>query len=136
MGLRQWGNEQSKGIQVALVLGILIGVVVLTVVGAAVVGAFVLGVGESVPTAPQASFSVSASAGGDTVRIIHSGGESIEASSLAVEVPDRTVPWAPADGTVDAKDELAAENVESGTEITVVWTGEDAAEMVLLTYVV
>jgi len=134
MGVRQWWQEQRTAVQAALVVGVLFGVVVVTVVGAAVLGTFVLGVGDPVGTAPEASFSVDS--GDGTVTVAHGGGESVDPSALTLEVGDRTVSWSPPDGSVDEGDEVVVEDVESGTEVRLLWTGEDGEETVLLDYVV
>jgi FlaG/FlaF family flagellin (archaellin) len=67
--------------------------VAITVILAAVIGTFVLGLGGNVNSAPQAQFSYSFgadytddSADGDTFSIVHDGGDTITASTLSIAI--------------------------------------------------
>jgi flagellin-like protein len=70
---------------VSPVIGVIL-MVAITVILAAVIATFVLGLGDQVSsTAPQASFSFDwngGSGGADTLNITHDGGDSIEADNL------------------------------------------------------
>lgn len=69
---------------VSPVIGVVL-MVAITVILAAVIGAFVLDLGErSGDASPQASLSVSTNVGTDTVSIEHGGGEGLDASEIRV----------------------------------------------------
>jgi flagellin-like protein len=77
---------------VSPVIGVIL-MVAITVILAAVIGTFVLGLGDQVQdTAPQASFTFDyekdANSGGDVLDITHDGGDTISASSLNVSIAD------------------------------------------------
>jgi len=68
---------------VSPVIGVIL-MVAITVILAAVIGAFVLGLGDQASsTAPQASFNFDFS-GDDSVNVTHNGGDTIQNSSLTV----------------------------------------------------
>ena len=75
---------------VSPVIGVIL-MVAITVILAAVIGTFVLGLGDQVSeSAPQASFSFDFNvSGNNSVTITHEGGETLEASNIGVE-GDRT----------------------------------------------
>jgi len=118
---------------VSPVIGVIL-MVAITVILAAVIGTFVLGLGDQVDeNAPQASFSFEfADNGGfdggtgDYVNITHDGGETLDNSTLEVQgdgstdlsyVSDST--W---DDAVDSGDQIVYENVDSGETVRIVWT--------------
>ncbi|MUW14454.1 type IV pilin [Halorubrum sp. CBA1125] len=71
---------------VSPVIGVIL-MVAITVILAAVIGTFVLGLGDSLGTSqPTAQLSVSLDETADTVTIEHRGGDSIESDSLRVVV--------------------------------------------------
>jgi len=94
---------------VSPVIGVIL-MVAITVILAAVIGTFVLGLGDQLQaTSPQASFGFDTSStddatGPDTVTITHESGDSIEASNLVISASaaisttsgddnDNTEPW-------------------------------------------
>jgi len=118
---------------VSPVIGVIL-MVAITVILAAVIGTFVLGLGDQVSeNAPQASFSIEfadnggfSGGTGDYVNITHDGGETLDNSTLDVEgdgadslsyVSDST--W---DDAISSGDEISYENVNSGETIRIVWT--------------
>ena len=118
---------------VSPVIGVIL-MVAITVILAAVIGTFVLGLGDQVSdNAPQASFSFEFADNsgfdggtGDYVNITHDGGETLENSTLSVQgdgsndltyVSDST--W---DDAISAGDQIVYENVNSGETVRVVWT--------------
>jgi len=118
---------------VSPVIGVIL-MVAITVILAAVIGTFVLGLGDQVSdNAPQASFSFEFSDNsgfdggpGDYVNITHDGGETLDNSTLEVQgdgsdtltyVSDST--W---DDATSSGDRIVYENVNSGETIRVVWT--------------
>ena len=123
---------------VSPVIGVIL-MVAITVILAAVIGTFVLGLGDQVSdNAPQASFSFDfddgnsdgfGGAGDDVVNVTHEGGETIENSTLSVK-GDGTNDlsyvtgdsnWGD-DDVVSAGERISFENVDAGETIRVVWT--------------
>ena len=127
---------------VSPVIGVIL-MVAITVILAAVIGTFVLGLGDSVQQqSPTASFSFEYnesgagwSTDGGNVTAIHEGGDSIDAERLAINVGGTSFNstdidgW---DGTVSAGSsgtvELASgDGAESGDAVRVVWTAADGS---------
>jgi len=73
---------------VSPVIGVIL-MVAITVILAAVIGTFVLGLGDSLEQAPQAQ--ISFEAGGSDVQISHDGGDSIPTGELSLNSPDGSV---------------------------------------------
>lgn len=130
MGLRERFGELETPIQIVLVLGVVVvifvGLVAATVVGAAVVGTFVLGVGNQASSdVPQVSFTTDSANG--QVTITHAGGDPIDPTRLLVRVDGSESTWATLAGTADpveAGDEISVE-ADSGTEVVVVYDGPE-----------
>ncbi|PHQ47361.1 type IV pilin [Halorubrum sp. C3] len=81
-------NNQSNADDRAVspVIGVIL-MVAITVILAAVIGTFVLGLGDQLgDTAPQASFTVDSADSNGTVNITKTGGQSIAASDLTLSV--------------------------------------------------
>ncbi|WP_336338267.1 type IV pilin N-terminal domain-containing protein [Haloarcula brevis] len=73
---------------VSPVIGVIL-MVAITVILAAVIATFVLGLGDQVSnTAPQASFSTDYDSGNSHLTITHDGGDSIKASNLYIRGTD------------------------------------------------
>jgi len=118
---------------VSPVIGVIL-MVAITVILAAVIGTFVLGLGDQVSdNAPQASFTFEfADSGGfdggtgDYVNITHDGGETLENSTLEVQGDGGTdlsyVSGSTWDSSISSGDRISYENVNSGETIRVVWT--------------
>jgi len=75
-------SEPSDNRGVSPVIGVIL-MVAITVILAAVIGGFVLGLGGDLQSAPQAQISVSA-AGNGAVDISHDGGDAMTATDLIV----------------------------------------------------
>jgi len=118
---------------VSPVIGVIL-MVAITVILAAVIGTFVLGLGDQVSeNAPQASFSFEFSdnngdgyGGGsdDYANLTHEGGETLEKADIDVTGDDGDVNQTadfPSD-TIDAGDTATYNEVNSGETIRVVWT--------------
>ena len=103
------------------VIGVIL-MVAITVILAAVIGTFVLGLGDQVSeSAPQASFSFDFN-DSDGVNITHEGGETLEAGNLNVSNSSASVGVNFPD-TVSAGDtSLHADIAPSGETIRVIWT--------------
>jgi len=98
------GGDEDRA--VSPVIGVIL-MVAITVILAAVIGTFVLGLGDRVSQASPNSnfgFSYSGSAGNaDTVEITHDGGDGIESEQLKVTVGGNTV-WDGSDGGFNTPD--------------------------------
>lgn len=129
MGVRESWNELGTGgkILIGLAVGgvVLVVGIVLLVILAAVLGSFVLGMGEQTAgTAPQMSIVYEYDESSESVEITHDGGDSVEAGDLLIETDDGTVPWEDSDGTVTAGDSTVVD-ASDGTTVRVVWVGEE-----------
>ena len=113
---------------VSPVIGVVLMVAVVVIL-AAVIGAFVLGLGGSQNEAPQASFSYDSETGIVTM----SGGDSIPSDQLAVEGP-ATFTGSGDGGTVVAGDASGAASDANGDgQIDVIWTNPDGGSSSVLT---
>jgi flagellin-like protein len=123
---------------VSPVIGVIL-MVAITVILAAVIGTFVLGLGDQVSeNAPQASFSFDFTSNSDgftgeaadKVTITHEGGETLESNNIAVEGDDTSGAVGSTDGvangnwasTIEAGSSSTWEGVNSGETIRVIWT--------------
>jgi len=79
-------RDNDRG--VSPVIGVIL-MVAITVILAAVIGTFVLGLGDSLQQAPQANLDVSSDAANSTT-ISHNGGDAIPVSDLSVSIGDET----------------------------------------------
>ena len=82
----------------------------ITVILAAVIGTFVLGLGDQVESAPQASFDFQ-EVGDDELEIRHRGGDNIDTNTVDVRVDGQNVD--------DAFNSLNGESFSAGDEITI-----------------
>ena len=118
---------------VSPVIGVIL-MVAITVILAAVIGTFVLGLGDQVSeSAPQASFSFDFSDNNDDgfggnaddyVNLTHEGGETLETSNIEVSGDDSGVTEDtsfPSDN-ISAGDTANYNEVNSGETIRVIWT--------------
>ncbi|WP_435068833.1 type IV pilin [Haloplanus sp. C73] len=118
---------------VSPVIGVIL-MVAITVILAAVIGTFVLGLGDQVSeSAPQASFSFDFSANGggfngqpgDIVNVTHEGGETLEASAISVEGDNDSTTLTTGtafSGTISSGDTAGYNHVDPGETIRVIWT--------------
>ncbi|MFK5605825.1 MULTISPECIES: type IV pilin [Haloferax] len=129
----------SESRAVSPVIGVIL-MVAITVILAAVIGTFVLGLGDQVgDTAPQASFSFDYD-GVDTVTITHESGDAIDFESLSVsETSDETSSTVDNDGDSDGN-MGAGDSIEvtfggplvDGDEVRLVWTSESGSNSATL----
>ena len=126
MNLKQLFADEDA---VSPVIGVIL-MVAITVILAAVIGTFVLGLGENVQdSAPQANFQFEYDIGGTTpVTITHTGGEDIQESEVSIEGAGITVS-SPADFGADADDVIStgqsleiSQSPNPGETIRVIWT--------------
>jgi flagellin-like protein len=88
MQIKQELNKFVSGDNRAVspVIGVIL-MVAITVILAAVIGTFVLGLGDSLNnTAPQANLDAEADASSNTVTLRHNGGDALSASSSEIQV--------------------------------------------------
>lgn len=107
----QLGVLRGSESGVSPVIGVIL-MVAVTVVLAAVVGAFVLGVGADQQRTPQATFEVEKTFEGggsqpDELRITHTGGDSIDADHLYLAIEDAQIQESGAAGTPGPADRIA-----------------------------
>ena len=120
---------------VSPVIGVIL-MVAITVILAAVIGTFVLGLGENLQqTSPNANFDFDYTAGNDDqVTITHTGGDSIDNQKNTLKVVDEDgSPKEFSQNTVSAGDSIQFNyEADSGEKIRVVWvsqTGENSATL-------
>jgi flagellin-like protein len=140
---------------VSPVIGVIL-MVAITVILAAVIGTFVLGLGDQVQsTSPQASFAFDYTDGtADSLEIVHDGGDSISEDRLTVVISGATgggtpsATWALTDvGVTDGSDvsagtvlDVSDANVNggnsdldlSGASVRVVWSSGDGSSSATL----
>jgi flagellin-like protein len=122
---------------VSPVIGVIL-MVAITVILAAVIGTFVLGLGQNVQSTPQASFSFDfdTDAGTVNVNVTHNGGDRLEVgdntNTVRLVTTDNSTTWVESGGTetISAGDtydnfQYAGSGVSSssGQTVRVVWTG-------------
>ncbi len=118
---------------VSPVIGVIL-MVAITVILAAVIGTFVLGLGQNVQSTPSASFDFEFNINNTTVDITHSGGDRLELGDntgyLAVSNGSTRADWvSPAAGNGQVVNNVTAGNeysdfaYEEGETIRVVWQG-------------
>lgn len=121
MQLKQLLNEDRA---VSPVIGVIL-MVAITVILAAVIGTFVLGLGSGLQSsAPQATFEANTtdvSASGSNVKITHSTGDSLENTTLSFKGVDAVV--SDFQGTVSAGD-TAVVTASEGSTVRIVWTSD------------
>ena len=125
---------------VSPVIGVIL-MVAITVILAAVIGAFVLELGSSVATEqPQASFDFEFN--GSNVTFTHQGGSEIDNSSISVVLNKSYYNWSDADGIITAGESMDSSNMSMDSSdistysggadtVQVVWNGENGQSAVL-----
>jgi flagellin-like protein len=115
---------------VSPVIGVIL-MVAITVILAAVIGAFVLGIGSNQESAPQASMEFNYANSGNDVTVVHGGGESIDGSQLSINFDGSgcTVNTA---GGISAGSNIVDDSggggsacthgISSGNQLTITWT--------------
>jgi len=102
-------NDDDRG--VSPVIGVIL-MVAITVILAAVIGGFVLGLGGDLQSAPQAQISIEADAGNaGTVVISHDGGDAMTSTDLVVSEEGGT--------SVNLEDEYGPDELGVGDSATV-----------------
>jgi flagellin-like protein len=105
---------------VSPVIGVIL-MVAITVILAAVIGTFVLGLGSEVQETPQAQFTFeqgSAASGNDPVTITHSGGDPIDPTNMQVSGAGGVSPDCSSTGDWDGLNDESQINAGSSCEVT------------------
>jgi flagellin-like protein len=126
---------------VSPVIGVIL-MVAITVILAAVIGTFVLGLGDQIgDTAPQASFSFEYDGSNGNLTITHESGESIDADLVTIAGPinDSGDKWSDFDTTateITAGSSITVTatggSLSDGEVVRVVWTSESGANSATL----
>ena len=128
------GDERA----VSLVIGVIL-MVAITVILAAVIGAFVIGIGDDQQTVPTASFDFDDD--GDEVTITHSTGDSIPVDNIDVTVDGdeaTTNSWSSSDDIsagdtfVVEDDDVSSGDLDDEPTIRVVWESDDGGDSSIL----
>jgi len=87
MRIKNLFDETDDSRAVSPVIGVIL-MVAITVILAAVIGTFVLGLGDNIDSAPQASFDFEAgeSGGNNVTNVTHRGGDNVPVDSLEIRV--------------------------------------------------
>lgn len=120
--------------------------VAITVILAAVIGSFVLGLGKNInQTAPTATIDFSQTAANDaTVTLSHDGGDSLKKSEISFQLDDNNGDdgsgltktagdWAAGDSEITAGESVTVsaapsgngDDLEAGDVVKIIWTSED-----------
>ena len=115
---------------VSPVIGVIL-MVAITVILAAVIGAFVLELGSSVATEqPQASFDFEVD--GSNATVTHQSGSEIDNSSISVVLDKSDYNWSDDDGIITAGESMNISEYNGGADtVQVVWNGENGQSAVL-----
>jgi hypothetical protein len=131
----QQGNERSTAFWVIVaIVGLCVIIPVVVVIGSAVLGAFVLGLGETRWTAPDTEFGYDYSPGTSELVVTHEGGDTVNASQITFQgtgfdgVGTTWAQQAGGDGTVAAGDRVTLTRVQDNHMVEIVWTSESDPE--------
>ena len=114
---------------VSPVIGVIL-MVAITVILAAVIGTFVLGLGNQVTesTAPTADFSFdwTENSGSYSATIVHNGGDDLDGGNLDISVESGSKDSSPSSGTTYTAGDTVGEvsGVSSGDTVRVVWESD------------
>lgn len=122
MQLRNLKALFSEEDAVSPVIGVVL-MVAITVILAAVVGTFVLGLGSGTDVTPQASFDFDYDSSTTSVAITHQGGDTLKTADLVVRSSDSSTGFVSqtSNTKISAGDELATADYSSGEEFRVVY---------------
>lgn len=126
---------------VSPVIGVIL-MVAITVILAAVIGTFVLGLGDNVDSTPQASWDFEISEDDNELTITHTGGDSIGKARLSVSGVSSDLGTTGSGTSKDFSDPVTAGDSatvditgESGSTVQLVYTAEDGDDSnILATY--
>ena len=119
MDLKRLFNDDDA---VSPVIGVIL-MVAITVILAAVIASFVLGLGEDQGPTPKASFEFDWD-GSSTLTVTHDGGDTLEGNRLSLSSSGSSdTPWSA--GDVTSGTTVTSSTFSGGDTIRVVWTNED-----------
>jgi flagellin-like protein len=133
MKVRNLSDDDSA---VSPVIGVIL-MVAITVILAAVIATFVLGLGDQVSdTAPQASFDFDYNSDGENLTVTHTGGASIPANQLSIN-NGTTHAWgnvSSVSGSTDvtAGNSATVENVTNSDTVRVIWENQEGTNSATL----
>ncbi|WP_436934618.1 type IV pilin [Halovenus marina] len=124
-----FGNESEDGRAVSPVIGVIL-MVAITVILAAVIATFVLGLGESVSdSAPQASFDFDYD--GSDVTVTHQSGAVLDSDRITVNV-DGSAASSQFNTEISSGTSITVTGVNPGQTVAVVWesqSGDNSATL-------
>jgi flagellin-like protein len=122
---------------VSPVIGVIL-MVAITVILAAVIGTFVLGLGDQVQDAPpNANFDVEFDSPNDgNFTVTHTGGETVPASEIVIVTADNRSTWENGDpGNINATNSVNNDDLDldgSTSEVQVVWESPSGGNSAIL----
>jgi flagellin-like protein len=147
MKLTKLFNDSDDSRAVSPVIGVIL-MVAITVILAAVIGTFVLGLGDSVESAPQASFNFDYDDSTGNVTVTHRGGDTVNTNSTDLRINGTEISSdsnvnidgqsdknlaSVTNGTLQAGGSVTVGeggNSTAGTEIIIVTTGGDRQNII------
>ena len=131
-GSESEGRSLTFWIVVAVILAIP-AMIAITVILAAVIGAFVLGIGDATPNAPQVSWDYDHDPGANVLTVEHSAGDSVEAERLRITVDGQSRDdWSAPGGTITGGDAFTVEDVAVGQDLRIFWDAPDDSGSTLI----
>jgi len=110
---------------VSPVIGVIL-MVAITVILAAVIATFVLGLGEQISSsAPQASFEYDLNSSSHNLTVTHTGGDTLDNGTVYISAPNSSGPFYWSVDTIGAGDTAIAEGVYQGDTVQVIWESDD-----------
>ena len=113
---------------VSPVIGVIL-MVAITVILAAVIGTFVLGLGSNVQSAPTTQFSFDYNSGATAVDITHDGGDSIDPANLIIDADNRetwdTLGGETSESSVKSGNSVTGVSVSSTDTVRVIWNPQE-----------
>ena len=133
MKLKQFFTDDDA---VSPVIGVIL-MVAITVILAAVIASFVLGLGDSTSTTPSASFDSDYNADGSTLTLTHESGDKLQNSQVEITINDPDGSTTPTTSGFSVSEisagDSATVNALSGDEtVTITWTaasGDNSATL-------
>lgn len=134
-----FGHPSSDERALSSVLGVVL-LIAITIVLAAVVGTFVLGIGDQLTSeSPQTNLEFSFT--NDSVTILHGGGDELMSENINVEVNEEDVsisgsgwdrdPITVGDSMTIEEDDISGD-IEPGDRVIVIWTSDDGQRAAIL----
>jgi flagellin-like protein len=129
-------SDSDDSRAVSPVIGVIL-MVAITVILAAVIGTFVLGLGDQVESAPQASFDFDYDASSNEVTIRHRGGDNIDPSNVEIRVDGTpTSNYATGSSAItdfssfNAGNQVTIDGVSAGQNVDIVFTSGDRQDII------